>query len=228
MKKMLNSFFLFLIIFSFSILNVKADNIDPSLVSSLTIHHQYDDINISDTSVSIYFLASMDSSGKYQFQNDYLDVEFDVSDMTVSEINLKAKEVFSYINSRELDSFACLKTKDDGTSYFSNLVPGLYLISIDNKAIGDFLYKSLPMLVSIPTLENGKYQYDVLVNTKIEKEKIEHEVTPPGVNGNGEMVPNTLDNIYLYIGLLIISFLIIVGVMIYIIRRKGEKNEKNE
>lgn len=228
MKKIISSFFLFLIIFSFSIFNVSADSIDSSKISSITIYNHYDDINISDTEVSLYFLASIDVNGEYYFQDDYLDVSFDVDNMTTSEISLKAEEILSYITQEELQSDFSLKTKEDGTGYFSNLVPGLYLISIDSKVIDDYRYESSPMLITIPTIENNAYLYDVLVNTKTEREKIEQEVIPPNINGDGEMIPNTLDNIYFYIGLLIVSFLIIVGVMIYILRKKGGNKSENE
>lgn len=228
MRKVLSSLFLFLTIFSFSILNVQADNIDPSKVSSITVHYQYDDVKIADTDVSLYYLASIDTSGQYSFQDPYLDISFEVGNMSTSQISLKAKEILSYVTKKELQSDFTLKTQADGTSYFSNLVPGLYLISMNSKVVGDYQYNVSPMLVTIPTIENGIYQYDVLVNAKTEREKIEQEVTPPHDNENGEMVPNTLDNIYLYMGLLLISFLIMIGVMIYILRKKGGNKNENE
>lgn len=228
MKKVISSLFLFLTIINFSVLNVKADNIDPSKVSSITINYQYDDVKISDTKVSLYYLASIDTSGQYLFQDKYLDISFEVGDMSTSQISLKAKEILSYVTEKKLQSDFTLKTQEDGTSYFANLVPGLYLISIDSKVIGDYQYNVSPTLVTIPTLENGTYQYDVLVNTKTEREKIEQEVTPPDSNDDGEKVPNTLDNIYLYIGLLLISFLLMVGVMIYILRKKGGNKDENK
>lgn len=228
MKQIISSLFLFLIVFSSSILNVRADNIDSSKLSSITVHNQYDNINILDNEVNLFFLASIDSSGKYHFQDNYLDISFDASNMTTSEVSLKAKEIFSYITEAKILSEFTLKTKADGTSSFSNLVPGLYLISVDSKVIGDYRYESLPTLITIPIIENDTYKYDVLVNTKTERKKIEQEITPPNVNGDDEIVPNTLDNNYLYIGLLIISFLIIIGVMIYILRKKGENKSENK
>ena len=228
MKKIISSFFLFLSIFSFSILNVSADNIDCSKVSSVTVHYRYDDVMISNTEVSLYYLASIDAGSKYQFQDKYLDISFDLSDMTVSDISLKAQDVYSYISSNQLQADFTLMTKDDGTGYFHDLVPGLYLVSIDSQVIGEYRYYANPILLTIPTLENDTYQYDVSVNIKTEREKIEQEVTPPGTSGNGERVPNTLDNIYFYVGLLIVSILVIFGVMIYILKRIGENKSESK
>lgn len=229
MKKIMGSLLLFLAIFNLCVLDVSADNIDSSRISSVTINHQYNDIVISDAEVSLYFLANIDANGQFHFDDNYLDVSFDFSNMTTSEVSLKAKEILSYIAKKEIHSDFSLKTKEDGSGYFSNLVPGLYLVSIDSKVIDDYRYEVSPMIITIPTLENDTYQYDVLVNTKTKREKIEQEVTPPSIDDNGEKVPNTLDNIYLYVILFIISFLVIVGVMIYILKRKGEnKNENKE
>lgn len=225
MKKMISSFFLFLSIFSFSILNVSADNIDSSKVSSIIVYYQYDDVMVSNTEVALYYLASIDTSSQYQFQDKYLDIAFDSSDMSTSDVSLKAQEIYSYISTNGVQSDFTLMTKDDGTSYFHDLVPGLYLVTVDSQVIGDYRYYANPVLLTIPTVENDTYQYDVSVNIKTDCEKIEQVVTPPGVTDNGEKVPNTLDNIYFYVVLLIVSVLVIFGVMIYILKKKGEKNE---
>ena len=228
MKKTINKIFLFLVVFSFGILNVFADNIDPSRDSSLTVSYQYDDISITDSLVSIYFLASVDASGNYQFQNSYLDIAFDPAGITASDISLKAEEILSYINKLQISSDFNIKTNQEGISNFSNLVPGLYLVTASSKTLGDYRYDSSPNLLTIPTLENGTYQYNVLMNVKTEREKIEQVIIPPGDVDNGEKVPNTLDNIYLYVGLLIISILVIIGVIIYILKKKGEGKNENK
>ena len=95
MRKIINKVFLFLIVFNLGILNVFADNIDSSRISSLTVSYQYDDISIEDSFVSVYFLASINDTGLYQFRDSYLDISFDPSGMNTSDISSKAEEVFS-------------------------------------------------------------------------------------------------------------------------------------
>ena len=102
------------------------------------------------------------------------------------------------------------------------------MVTASSKTLGDYRYDSSPNLLTIPTLENGTYQYNVLMNVKTEREKIEQVIIPPGDVDNGEKVPNTLDNIYLYVGLLIISILVIIGVIIYILKKKGEGKNENK
>ena len=104
MKKIINKFFLFLVIFSLGIINVSAENIDPSRDSSLNIKYQYDTLAISNTDVSLYFLANIDVSGSYQFRDSYLDISFNPGGMSSTDVSLKAKEILSYINKNQIPS----------------------------------------------------------------------------------------------------------------------------
>lgn len=229
MKKVVSSFFLFLSILSFGVLNVKADNIDGSRTSSLSVTYQYDTVMLSNVDVSLYYLASVDATGFFQFTDDYLDVAFDTTNISSSDLTLQAEMIENYISSHQLQASSLLKTNQNGVTNFSNLVPGLYLVTVDSKVVGDYRYDASPTIVSIPILEDGTYQYDVQMNIKTEREELEQEITPPGgMDNNNEMVPNTLDNIYLYIVLLVISIIVIIGVIMYISKRKDEKNEKKK
>lgn len=229
MKKVVSSFFLFLSILSFGVLNVKADNIDGSRTSSLSVTYQYDTVMLSNVDVSLYYLASVDESGVFQFTDDYLDVAFDTTNISSSDLTLQAETIENYISSHQLQASSLLKTNQNGVTNFSNLVPGLYMVTVDSKVVGDYRYDASPTIVSIPILEDGTYQYDVQMNIKTEREELEQEITPPGgMDNNNEMVPNTLDNIYLYIVLLVISIIVIIGVIMYISKRKDEKNEKKK
>lgn len=227
MKKVVSSFFLFLSILSFGVLNVKADNIDGSRTSSLSVTYQYDTVMLSNVDVSLYYLASVDESGVFQFTDDYLDVAFDTTNISSSDLTLQAETIENYISSHQLQASSLLKTNQNGVTNFSNLVPGLYMVTVDSKVVGDYRYDASPTIVSIPILEDGTYQYDVQMNIKTEREELEQEITPPGdVDDNNEVVPNTLDNIYLYIVLLVISIIVIVGITLYIVKMKGKnKNE---
>ena len=229
MKKVVSSFFLFLSILSFGVLNVKANNIDGSRTSSLSVTYQYDTVMLSNVDVSLYYLASVDESGVFQFTDDYLDVAFDTTNISSSDLTLQAESIENYISSHQLQASSLLKTNQNGVTNFSDLVPGLYLVTVDSKVVGDYRYDASPTIVSIPILEDGTYQYDVQMNIKTEREELEQEITPPGgMDNNNEMVPNTLDNIYLYIVLLVISIIVIIGVIMYISKRKDEKNEKKK
>lgn len=58
-----------------------------------------------------------------------------------------------------------VKTDKEGTALFDKLTPGLYLVVQEKGADG---YKAInPFLVSVPKMENGKYDYTVDANPKV-------------------------------------------------------------
>ena len=69
------------------------------------------------------------------------------------------------------------------------------------------------------------------MNVKIERNELEQEITSPsdaGEEGKIDTNPNTLDNIMLYVLLMMVSAIVILGV-IYVLRNKeGDKNEKKK
>lgn len=225
MKKLICSLLLFLSIFSFGIIDVKAESIDISRTSSLSVTYQYDNILLSDAGVSLYYLASIDEGYNYKFIDEYQDVAFDTTDISASDLTFQAEVIERYIKDNKLQANRVLKTNQNGVANFSSLVPGLYLLIVDSKVVDNYQYNVSPTIINIPTFENGNYQYDVQINLKTQRDKLNEEITPPGENDNESLgsVPNTIDNIYFYIILLIMSIIIIFGVVIYISKKKGEK-----
>lgn len=230
MKKVICSLLLFLSIFSLDIVEVKAENIDISRTSSLSVTYQYDNILLSDAGVSLYYLASIDEGYNYKFIDEYQDVAFDTTDISASDLTFQAEVIERYIKDNKLQANRVLKTNQNGVANFSSLVPGLYLLIVDSKVVDNYQYNVSPTIINIPTFENGNYQYDVQINLKTQRDKLNEEITPPGENDNESLgsVPNTIDNIYFYIILLIMSIIIIFGVVIYISKKKGEKKWKKE
>lgn len=228
MKKVICSLLLFLSIFSLDIVEVKAENIDVSRTSSLSVTYQYDNILLSDAGVSLYYLASIDEGYNYKFIDEYQDVAFDTTDISASDLTFQAEVIERYIKDNKLQANRVLKTNQNGVANFSSLVPGLYLLIVDSKVVDNYQYNVSPTIINIPTFENGNYQYDVQINLKTQRDKLNEEITPPGENDNESLgsVPNTIDNIYFYIILLIMSIIIIFGVVIYISKKKGEKKWK--
>ena len=228
MKKITAIFFLLLLLFNMNTPQVKAESIDVNKSSSIEITHKYGDIKIPDTTISIYTIAKLTETGTYEFQEHYQEISFDPTGMSSSQQNLKAKEILEYISKNVLEATATTKTNQEGIVNFTNLVPGLYLIQIENKTLNNYQYSALPSLISIPILENSTYQYDIKINTKTEQAEITQEEIPK--ENENISVPNTLDNIVFYMILLGISLLVIIGVLYYIskIEKKGKKeNEKN-
>ena len=67
------------------------------------------------------------------------------------------------------------------------------------------------------------------MNVKTQREENEPEVIPPEITDSDEEVPNTLDDIYGYVVFFSVSVLIFLGVIIYILKQKGEgENEEKK
>ena len=226
MKKIIYSILLIISILSFNIIEVRAESIDPTRQSSLTVTYQYDNILLTDVDVSLYYLAGVDQEGSYSFVDEYQSIAFDTTNISSSELTVQADIIEKYILENNLQSLRVLKTDQNGTANFTTLVPGLYLVIVDSKEVDNYNYDASPTIINIPTLENGNYQYNVVINMKTEREELTQEQEETTTNENIDKVPNTIDNIILYIVLLICSLIIVIGVIIYIIRKKGESNEK--
>ena len=226
MKKIIYSILLIISILSINIIEVRAESIDPTRQSSLTVTYQYDNILLTDVDVSLYYLAGVDQEGSYSFVDEYQSIAFDTTNISSSELTVQADIIEKYILENNLQSLRVLKTDQNGTANFTTLVPGLYLVIVDSKEVDNYNYDASPTIINIPTLENGNYQYNVVINMKTEREELTQEQEETTTNENIDKVPNTIDNIILYIVLLICSLIIVIGVIIYIIRKKGESNEK--
>ena len=226
MKKIIYSILLIISILSFNIIEVRAESIDPTRQSSLTVTYQYDNILLTDVDVSLYYLAGVDQEGSYSFVDEYQSIAFDTTNISSSELTVQADIIEKYILENNLQSLRVLKTDQNGTANFTTLVPGLYLVIVNSKTVDNYNYDASPTIINIPTLENGNYQYNVVINMKTEREELTQEQEETTTNENIDKVPNTIDNIILYIVLLICSLIIVIGVIIYIIRKKGESNEK--
>lgn len=86
-----------------------------------------------------------------------------------------AAELEKFANEHQLPGTICA-IGENGTVKFSNLKIGLYLLVQETPAPG--YSKLAPFLVSVPYLEEGKYQYDVtpLVKAELKREPVK---TPP-------------------------------------------------
>ena len=230
-KKGILRLFLFFSILCFGVLNVEAESIDISKTSSITLVYQYENEKFSNVNASLYQLATFDINGQYKFNNLYEDVTFDPVGITSSDLNLKATEIEKFISENNLQPNNKQQINQNGIANFKNLIPGMYLVHIDSTEVGNYRYSTSPMLVSIPILENQTYKYDIEMNVKIERNELEQEITSPsdaGEEGKIDTNPNTLDNIMLYVLLMMVSAIVILGV-VYVLRNKeGDKNEKKK
>lgn len=211
-----------IISFFVSITNCYAQIINVDNSCSITGKYSYGNVNITDTDVYLYKIASVDSVARYSYLLEFSDLDTDINEILEDDWVKFANEVYNYINNNKISPFRNLKTDSIGSFVFEGLDTGLYLIVVDSKKTDDYEYSSSPLLVSLPNYNeiSSEFIYDLGVVVKTEAKSL--NVTP----GTSTEVPNTYDSLYLHIILLSISLIIFIVAIIYL--RKIKKEEKYE
>jgi hypothetical protein len=102
---------------------------------------------------------------------------------------------------------------------------GIYLVTFKDKAIGDYTYSALPIVLTMPDL-NLNYQLEL--TTKLEKSCPDCEPEPePEPPEEDEDNAYTRDRIRFYIGSLIV-LIIIETLMLFVIIKERKREDSNE
>ena len=223
---------LLLLILIYPITFIYAEEIDITRKSNININYKYENKPIEKVDVNLYKIADINQNGEYTYLNTFQEKEQDLKNKVISEQVEYAKELSEYINEKNIESDNTTFTNQEGIASFSSISVGLYLLTYEQIIDNNYEYKSSPILISIPTLENESLIYDIDINPKLETTTInsneESTITYGKTNENTKKSPKTGDNIMTYIILLIISLIGISIVVLYISKkRKKEKNEKD-
>lgn len=197
--------------------------VNTNTIGSIEGKYSFGDFNITDTNVYLYRLADLSSDEKFTYVDDFVGLSSDINTIRVSEWNNFATEVYKYIKDKNVNYIKDAKTDSEGKFTFSELKVGLYLILVDNKKTEDYEYSSKPILVSIPNRNEitDTYMYDLSIFVKTEAKSLN---VNPGGDEDTPKPPYTGDDIYKYVLIFACSFVIFVGVVVYlIVKAKKEK-----
>ncbi len=206
-------------------------------IGSIKGTYSYDNIPFNDTKVYLYKIANMNEQDKFIYLDSYLNFELDINTLGSTEWQNYANTLYNYIKSNSIVYNDLINTDATGNYIFKNLNKGLYLLIFEDISKNGSIYTSSPTLISIPNRDDitGAYTYDITVNSKVEEEKIEEVPKPTTTEAittapNIIDVPQTSDNIMIYIVLFIVSLLIllIIGCYIFKLKKENEVNENNE
>ena len=225
MKKVLIYIFLLLMI---NPAIITAAEVDIGKNSSISVYYKYDDKNISNSEIKLYKVATIDTSGKYTYLDNYsLEDSLDID--TASRWNDLASKVGNYIENNNIEYLKKCTTDNNGKCNFNDLETGLYLVTSSEVIEDNYIYKSAPTFVSIPTYNelDNNYIYDLDVMLKTEMKAINVDTATESKIEN--VVPKTVDNVFIYSLVFGISIVVIVSVVIYIkkLKKKESNNEKN-
>lgn len=223
-------FLILLLTISFSSTTVSAVEIPKT--GSVTGTYAYGEEKFKDVNVRLYKIADYAmSSGIFSYLEKYKDYKEDINKLTSSQWTSYASDLLKYIETKNIDYDNELKTDSDGNYNFTSLEEGLYLIAMDDVKNETTTYTSSPLLITIPNYDEVKndYSYDLVVNSKIEKKTEEIKKDDENNTKTEEVpsIPNTYDEIYIYITVFVIATIALI-ILIYYINKKSRKEEKNE
>lgn len=221
MKQIFRYVFLLLLVFP---IYCYAEEINIGRKGNIYIHYMHGDNSISNSDIHLYRVADVDSSGEFTYLSDYT-IDDSLKVETSSQWNDLAEKIYDDILKNKINSVTNCKTNDNGMCELLNLDVGLYLVTSSEVTKENYQYFSNPTLIAIPNYNeiDYTYVYDIDSFLKVESKalKIDKEESITNV------VPKTIDTVYTYLIILIISILVVILVSLYI-RNSKVKEKKNE
>lgn len=160
-----------------------AASIEPERPSSLTIEYGNQDVRYMEAEVSIYRIAEVFADQTYALTGAFAKYPVNIYGIkSQSEWDVVRDTLSAHIIIDKIEATAAGITDENGLVTFSDILPGMYLVS-DVKIENDkevVLFESF--LVSVPSPNaNGTYNYDVKSYPKcifheIKPDSIEHKV----------------------------------------------------
>lgn len=137
---------------------------------SLTVCYGYDGTQFSDLSVKLYKVADVSEDFQYTLTTPFQSSALTLNGVSSnSEWNVIRSSLEAYILANHIPAHTSGVTDSTGRVFFSNLVPGLYLVIPENKTENPPHVVFDSALVALPGLNpDGFWQYQVTVNSKAE------------------------------------------------------------
>lgn len=210
MKKF--NYLLFTVLISFMFISV--DAIDITKKGEITGEYTYGDKIISDATAYLYKVGDLDTDGNFTYRDEFNTFTDNINNLNASEYKVLVDKVNKHITDNNIDYIKTTNTDSHGLFKFDDLIVGVYLVKIDDKIIDEkYTYSSSPLLISVPTYDEVRLEenYNVLAVLKATESIKEEEI------------PKTFDPIVNYIIIGVVSFIIVVGIVIYFVVKKESK-----
>ena len=210
MKKF--NYLLFTVLISFMFISV--DAIDITKKGEITGEYTYGDKIISDATAYLYKVGDLDTDRNFTYRYECNTFTDNINNLNASEYKALVDKVNKHITDNNIDYIKTTNTDSHGLFKFDDLIVGVYLVKIDDKIIDEkYTYSSSPLLISVPTYDEVRLEenYNVLAVLKATESIKEEEI------------PKTFDSIVNYIIIGVVSFIIVVGIVIYFVVKKESK-----
>ena len=193
---------------------ISVDAIDITKKGEITGEYTYGDKIISDATAYLYKVGDLDTDGNFTYRDEFNTFTDNINNLNASEYKALVDKVNKHITDNNIDYIKTTNTDSHGLFKFDDLIVGVYLVKIDDKIIDEkYTYSSSPLLISVPTYDEVRLEenYNVLAVLKATESIKEEEI------------PKTFDSIVNYIIIGVVSFIIVVGIVIYFVVKKESK-----
>lgn len=128
-----------------------------------------DDAHLPGVTFKLYQVADMDEDARFTLKAPYSQLNIDINAMKNAADWAAASEAMKALTT-DITPTAEGTTDADGRVVFTDLTPGLYLVSGVPTIIGTWAYSFQSFLTAIPTRDMQEvWQYDVLSTIKLER-----------------------------------------------------------
>ena len=140
--------------------------IDTNKLNNITLNYSYDNQEINDVNVKIYFIASISNDFQYKVEDNFKDYNINFNEMKTNEdLNILKDTLESYIKADNIKETKKFNIKDNKVE-IKDLKPGLYLIETDEINTEKYTLSFEPFLINLPDLNDGYWNYNVNVYPK--------------------------------------------------------------
>jgi len=142
------------------------ESIDTNKLNNITLNYSYDNQEINDVNVKIYFIASISNDFQYKVEDNFKDYNINFNEMKTNEdLNILKDTLESYIKADNIKETKKFNIKDNKVE-IKDLKPGLYLIETDEINTEKYTLSFEPFLINLPDLNDGYWNYNVNVYPK--------------------------------------------------------------
>ncbi len=167
-----------------------AQSIDLQRTGSLVLSCEFDRAPVAGLSFALWRVADVDQAARFEAAPEFADCSIDFDDLGSStEWDAAAKTLFAAAAKAKVQSCAEGTSSADGTVSFTELVPGLYLVSAAEVAVDGYRYDTAPCLISVPhaAAVGDGWDYDVVAFPKMEQQPISTPDSDSGDDGQGKV-----------------------------------------
>jgi len=146
------------------------EKIDLTKKANLTLNYIYDDYNLDNVNVEIYYVASVSSDFRYELSSAFSEYSIKINGIkTDKEWATLEQTLNSYIIADKIDAMLETKIRNNKIE-LSDLKLGLYFIKTEKIDTEDYTLIFDSFLLNIPDLqEDGYWNYNIDVYPKIEE-----------------------------------------------------------